>query len=355
MAITPYNRQANFTSFQSSNPTTPLPADDLDAELTAIELTTDSITAALAAILRDDNKLAAASVGYDQLDATLKARFASTPPQADLPVSLVKSASDPYVQVVETADLAISGEFGAFLQHKGSGFSELRAGAGTGGALLDIRAFPADGLSSATIRHFVGDYTTGARLEQWFRTTAPGVHSLVHQLGVSAGSDSFVTALGGVFGVGKANPVVTLDVGGTDAITVPTGTTAQRPAINRPGMLRWNTNLSRLETQKGDGSTWATIGYEAIIDDQANGYWKCNDTGLKINWITVAISANPTAVVWPSAFLSACRGMALSVLSTAGRTATTNNLTNSGVDVYGWDLATPSAATFTVRLIAWGT
>lgn len=354
MAITPYNRQANFTSFQSSNPTTPLPGDDLDAELTAIEATTDSIAASLALILRDDNRLAAASVGYDQLDATLKARFAATPPQADLPVSIVKSASDPYVHVVETADLALSGENGAFLAHFGSGLAELKSGAGSGAATLDIRAFPADAVSAATIRHFRGDFTTGARLEQWYRTVIPGSHSLAHQLGVGSGDVSFLHALGGYLGIGKTNPALSLDFGSTDSLGLPIGTTAQRPAATRAGQVRYNTTSSQFEVSHGSGA-WANLGLQSIIDDAGtNGYWKDNDTGLKINWVTVAISANPTAVVWPSAFNSNCRGMALSVLSTSGRTATTNNLTTTGVDVYGWDLATPSAATFTVRLIAWG-
>jgi hypothetical protein len=55
---TPYDRLYNFNDWQTVNPTKPLPATELDAELNAIELTTDQIRANLALIQRDDGKLA---------------------------------------------------------------------------------------------------------------------------------------------------------------------------------------------------------------------------------------------------------------------------------------------------------
>lgn len=67
---TPYNRLYNFTDYQTVNPVDPLPANELDAELNAIELTTDEIRANLAQIQRDDGALANQLVTPESLSAS---------------------------------------------------------------------------------------------------------------------------------------------------------------------------------------------------------------------------------------------------------------------------------------------
>ncbi len=47
-------------------------------------------------------------------------------------------------------------------------------------------------------------------------------------------------------GIGTTSPQATLDVSGTDAIKIPVGTTAQRPASPANGMMRLNTTTGRL-------------------------------------------------------------------------------------------------------------
>ena len=47
------------------------------------------------------------------------------------------------------------------------------------------------------------------------------------------------------------------DVGGTGSITLPSGTTAQRPSSPVNGMIRYNTTTSSFE---GYGSAWGAIG-----------------------------------------------------------------------------------------------
>lgn len=74
---TEYTRQYDFDDFQSSNPTTPLPADQLEAELNAVKTTTDEIRNNIALIQRDDGELANASVGVDQLATDARALFAA--------------------------------------------------------------------------------------------------------------------------------------------------------------------------------------------------------------------------------------------------------------------------------------
>jgi len=66
---TPYTRLYNFTDYQTVNPTTPLPANQLDNELNAIALTAGQIRSNLALIQRDDGALANQTVTPDSLSA----------------------------------------------------------------------------------------------------------------------------------------------------------------------------------------------------------------------------------------------------------------------------------------------
>lgn len=61
----PYERQANFTSFEQQNPTRPKPGVSLDAELNAIRATLNAALLRLGEIQRDDGALANGSVGPD--------------------------------------------------------------------------------------------------------------------------------------------------------------------------------------------------------------------------------------------------------------------------------------------------
>lgn len=66
-----YSRVYNFTNFQSANPASPLPGNEVDAELNAVKATTDAINANLQLIQRSDGALANASVGYQQLQGAI--------------------------------------------------------------------------------------------------------------------------------------------------------------------------------------------------------------------------------------------------------------------------------------------
>lgn len=73
---TPYSRAFSFTDYQTANPSEPLPGDQLDAELDAIERTLDESNANLALIQRDDGKLENAVVSLDALDDDVNALIA---------------------------------------------------------------------------------------------------------------------------------------------------------------------------------------------------------------------------------------------------------------------------------------
>ena len=66
-----YNRVFSFTSYQAVNPTDPLPANQIDAELNAIKITLDAMLQNTALIQRTDGALANASVGPQQLAPSL--------------------------------------------------------------------------------------------------------------------------------------------------------------------------------------------------------------------------------------------------------------------------------------------
>lgn len=70
---TEYERQHAFDDFQTDNPNDPLPADWLESELNALKTTTDEIRTVIAAIQRDDTKLANDSVHIEALSAEVLA------------------------------------------------------------------------------------------------------------------------------------------------------------------------------------------------------------------------------------------------------------------------------------------
>jgi hypothetical protein len=64
---TRYELDYDFTAFQTSNPSTPLPADKIEIEFNNLQLTTDQIINSLMLIQRSDGALKNDSVGNDQL------------------------------------------------------------------------------------------------------------------------------------------------------------------------------------------------------------------------------------------------------------------------------------------------
>jgi hypothetical protein len=75
---TKYNRQYDYVSYQNSNPTRPLPATKVNADLNQVQLSTTEIIDFLKKSIRADGKIMNAAIGRDQLDPSINLGF--TPP-----------------------------------------------------------------------------------------------------------------------------------------------------------------------------------------------------------------------------------------------------------------------------------
>lgn len=72
-APTPYNRQYDFETFQQNNPTTPLPAQEVDIELDAVQVAIATTQSRLAQIQRQDGQLYNGIVTTDSLGSSVLA------------------------------------------------------------------------------------------------------------------------------------------------------------------------------------------------------------------------------------------------------------------------------------------
>jgi len=66
-------------------------------------------------------------------------------------------------------------------------------------------------------------------------------------------------------GIGTASPATTLHVNATDAITIPSGTTGQRPGSAANGQVRYNSTLSTIEGYSN--SVWANLASGDTVKD----------------------------------------------------------------------------------------
>lgn len=90
-----------------------------------------------------------------------------------------------------------------------------------------------------------------------------------NQMGIGADNNDFIVSAasggervrvqsGGNVGIGSTAPTVSVDISEkTDAVALPVGTTAQRPATAYGGYIRWNSTSSALEVY--NGTNWVEL------------------------------------------------------------------------------------------------
>ena len=69
---TPYRRSFSFTDYQAANPSSPDPGNEIDAQMNAIKVATNSVISNLGLIQQTNGQLANASVGYQQLQRCVR-------------------------------------------------------------------------------------------------------------------------------------------------------------------------------------------------------------------------------------------------------------------------------------------
>ncbi len=93
----------------------------------------------------------------------------------------------------------------------------------------------------------------------WDNTShATSLSFLTTDLGQTVPSTRMTIAHDGKVGIGAITPAVALDINATDAVQLPAGPDADRPAVADAGMIRWNTSTQILEAY--DGLNWFDLG-----------------------------------------------------------------------------------------------
>lgn len=103
----------------------------------------------------------------------------------------------------------------------------------------------------------------------------------------------------GLVGISQSNPLTSLDIGATDALGLPAGTTAQRPAAPRAGLIRYNTDRQRLEYYDSNTS-WTDLTWSNLRDDDGDTYvYASNDNTIRVissNLNSLSVGPNQVAV-----------------------------------------------------------
>jgi hypothetical protein len=150
-APTPYARQANFTSFEQSNPTTPKPGSSLDGEFNAVLASLNTTITRLSEIQREDGRLRNGIVDPDCLSSDVLTLIGSDiNPRGDWTTATVYSVRDlvseggiSYIAVVEH----VAGTFATDLAAgKWQGLS-------SSAEAVDIPFAPTGGLTSTDVQN----------------------------------------------------------------------------------------------------------------------------------------------------------------------------------------------------------
>ncbi|MBC7742004.1 MAG: tail fiber domain-containing protein [Bdellovibrionaceae bacterium] len=169
---------------------------------------------------------------------------------------------------------------------------------------------------------------------------------------VSATQSNMIIKASGNVGIGTTNPAVALDVGSkTDAIRVPSSTTANRPAAAANGMIRYNTDNSKLEAYVGgawqDLAAAATGGsYLSSTGGTISGALTISSGGLNLSSGDITNARNITGS-GPVAIAAGGTNQNLSLNSSG--TGSTNLGTGNGTSLSVLDAGGASANYVTIK------
>jgi hypothetical protein len=207
-------------------------------------------------------------------------------------------------------------------------------------ARIDFSPEPEGGDNPARVRVFRDTNTSGIRAFEVLR--GDGTTTLDHQLRAGANVDSSLLRAGGKLVIGGVDPLVSLDLRGTDAMQLPSGTTAQRASAATAGRLRYNTTLSAVEISIGgayrvvdtvtvtaNGVVTAGFGQNTVI---------VHSSGLIEQFGRFGTGPSPLTGTFPLEFPTACRSLTLTAEAYLGSQPVVCNLgsqpTTTGFTVY---------------------
>lgn len=137
---TPYSLSYDFTGFQGSNLTSPLPADKFETEFNNISTTTGEIIANLGLIQRSDGALANGVVTTDSLDDTMLALLGDT-------ISAYNTTVENAAAAAASASAAASSASAASTSESNASTSETNAAASASAAASSASAAAASAAS----------------------------------------------------------------------------------------------------------------------------------------------------------------------------------------------------------------
>jgi hypothetical protein len=111
---TPYDRSYNFTDFQTTNPTTPLPGNKVDQELNNVRTSLNATISRLSEIQRDDGKVRDSALNLDTIAQAVSPQVSIAATQAisaagATQVAAVNSAGSTQIAAVNAAGSSITG------------------------------------------------------------------------------------------------------------------------------------------------------------------------------------------------------------------------------------------------------
>jgi hypothetical protein len=224
-----YTRNYNFNDFQTTNPSDPLPASQVDNEFNDVKLTLDDLNANIALIQRDDGKIANASIHKEALsqDALALVTAGNLTPRGDWTATTVYAAADivnfnDATYLATVAHTAVS----AFATDLAAGNWILIANAAIAGTASAVDKFEGDG--SQTVFTLTYSYTGDTDVQVYVNGSLrnPG-----DDYSISTNTLTFVTAPSVPAVAGNENVIVW----GTSVVVEAAKSAAQAASSNASG------------------------------------------------------------------------------------------------------------------------
>ena len=326
-----YTRNYNFNDFQTTNPSDPLPASQVDNEFNDVKLTLDDLNANIALIQRDDGKIANASIHKEALsqDALALVTAGNLTPRGDWAATTVYAAADivnfnDATYLATVAHTAVS----AFATDLAAGNWILIANAAIAGTASAVDKFEGDG--AQTVFTLTYSYTGNTDVQVYVNGSLrnPG-----DDYSISTNTITFVTAPSVPAVAGNENVIIW----GTSVVVEAAKSAAQAASSNASAFATtaqdWAEKTSGPVTGTSYSSKyWATS--TPVTTVSTNIADVTTVAGNNANVTTVAgINADVTTVAGNNANVTTVAGISGNVTTAAGISADITAVAADATDI----------------------